>query len=505
MRPSLLIVSPTPECLCLAAAIRSLWTDFRIAGAQIIGDVLHDWADATPRGDVIVMVEHVNDPGAVNRVLKSLSNAQVHVTWFTEGDSPSVVKSCMGVNGVKLYSNRPLRDQIAEFSRVASPILDPLQDVNLNAYLRYKINRFFMKGMDEEELIPAVEKLASVRNGHFDLMARARKDAESVERFRQTDFPYIEGFSAPLAEMKRRIMQVAPTDLSVLIIGETGTGKEVIAAYLHEFNGRRQRPIVSINCAGLEETFLRSELFGHVKGAFTGATTDREGLAKKADGGTLFLDELADMPLTVQADLLRFLQSRDFRPLGSNKTEHSDVRFVAAAQPALYEKMKRGEFRDDLYFRVAEVEITAPPLREVPEDIPRIIRHTLYSLREKDPNNPIFDRIDLVRDYFREGADILDRHTWPGNVRELSRYVKRKLHFDDDVLREIRDGAGKMEFGKETYPIFKPILSARDIEPADDIKKRYVQHVWAHRGDQTQQEVAKALGLSVNTLKGLVK
>ena len=228
-------------------------------------------------------------------------------------------------------------------------------------------------------------------------------------------------------------------------------------------------------------------------------------MAKQADGGTLFLDELADMPLTVQADLLRFLQSREFRPLGSNKVEYSDVRFIAAAQPVLHEKIKRGEFRDDLYFRVAEVEITAPPLREVPDDIPRIIRHLLYSLREKQPNNPIFERIESVRDYFRQGEEILLRHTWPGNVRELFICVKRKLHLDDDVLKEIQDGRSKFSTEKDRYPVFQPILSAKDIQPARENTRRYVQHVWQQKGDLTQQQVAQALDLSVNTLKGMVR
>ena len=189
-------------------------------------------------------------------------------------------------------------------------------DSDLSNFLRYKISLFFMRVMDAEPLREAADFLSSRLDKPFRLEALSEEDRVSVSAFWDAEFPFIEGRSATITALKERILKVAPSEMSVLVVGETGTGKEAVAYYLHEFSRRRGRPFVALNCAGLEETFLRSELFGHKSGAFTGAISDKRGLAKVADGGTLFLDEVGEMSLPIQADLLRFLQTRRVRRLG---------------------------------------------------------------------------------------------------------------------------------------------------------------------------------------------
>jgi DNA-binding NtrC family response regulator len=222
---------------------------------------------------------------------------------------------------------------------------------------------------------------------------------------------------------------------------------------------------------------------------------------EQAGGGTLFFDELGDMPLSVQADLLRFLQTRRFRPLGSDEEVQADVRLVAAAQPCLHEKIEKGEFRADLYFRIAEVELTTPRLAEVPEDIIRIVRNIVYRCREGGKLEDS-DRIRETIDYFSRGQAILQACPWPGNVRELARHIRRRLFLGDDVIPEIARIRPSVSADRDGhYPIFRPIRRAEDIAPLGEIVTHYVRHVWAHRGQLTQQEVATRLDLSVNTLK----
>jgi two-component system response regulator PilR (NtrC family) len=288
-----------------------------------------------------------------------------------------------------------------------------------------------MQVMDPAPLVETVDLLHSACSGKpFRLAQLPLAERASVEHFRDADFPYLEGQTTPIKTLKRRIFQVAPTNLSVLILGETGTGKECVAFYLHELSLRRAKPFVALNCAGLDENLLRSELFGHYRGAFTGAISDKKGLVEAAEGGTLFLDEIGDMPFSIQADLLRFLQTRRFRPVGGTEEKRADLRIVAATQPGLAQRNAINGLRTDLYYRIAEVTLETPPLRKVPEDIRRVIRHIVYRHRLPDT------QCEKALAYFGKGTEALERYSWPGNARELNSLVKRYLLLKDDVIRK---------------------------------------------------------------------
>jgi formate hydrogenlyase transcriptional activator len=212
---------------------------------------------------------------------------------------------------------------------------------------------------------------------------------------------------------------VAPTDSSVLILGETGTGKELVARATHRLSGRSEKPFVKLNCAAIPLGLLESELFGHEKGAFTGAIAQKTGRFELANKGTLFLDEVGDIPLELQAKLLRVLQEQEFERLGSNRTHKVDVRLVAATHRDLAAMVKQGTFREDLYYRLRVFPIHVPTLRQRTEDIPKLVWHfTALSARRMNK------KIDEIPP---ETMDALVRYRWPGNVRELQNFIERAV------------------------------------------------------------------------------
>jgi sigma-54 specific flagellar transcriptional regulator A len=222
------------------------------------------------------------------------------------------------------------------------------------------------------------------------------------------------GHSRNLKDAAKRIQQVAPTDISVLITGPSGTGKELVARALHSNSPRRDSEFVSINCASIPESLLESELFGHEKGAFTGADASRPGLFAQANKGTLFLDEIGEMDVNLQAKLLRAIETKSFMPLGSRKTTKVDVRIVAATNRNLQQLVQEGRFRADLYYRIGVIDIALKRLAERTEDILAIIAHYL----EQAQSNVSFSS---------EGTDLLLRYSWPGNVRELTNFLQRLM------------------------------------------------------------------------------
>ena len=233
------------------------------------------------------------------------------------------------------------------------------------------------------------------------------------------NFEEIIGQSSALKRVLHQVETVAPTDSAVLICGETGTGKELIARAIHELSGRRGRTFVRLNCAAIPTGLLESELFGHERGAFTGAITQRVGRFELADGGTLFLDEVGDIPLELQPKLLRVLQEQEFERLGSTRTKRVDVRLVAATNRDLEEMVAAGTFRNDLYYRLNVFPITIPPLRERPEDIPLLVRYFVQKFARR-MSKPI-ETIPA------DTMTVLSRYGWPGNVRELENAVERAV------------------------------------------------------------------------------
>ena len=236
----------------------------------------------------------------------------------------------------------------------------------------------------------------------------------TIEGFQQK-FGII-GKSKEIKDLVDITMQVAQSDISVLIYGESGTGKEVFARALHGYSQRAENPLISVNCGAIPEGILESELFGHKKGSFTGASETRKGYFEMADSGTLFLDEIAEMPITTQVKLLRAIETKEFLKVGGESVTRVDVRFIAATNKDLQIEVESKRFREDLYFRLKAVTLYIPPLRKRRADIPELIRHFLKSFAEQN-NTPPFSITD-------DAYDLLMNYSWPGNIRELKNCIE---------------------------------------------------------------------------------
>ena len=231
--------------------------------------------------------------------------------------------------------------------------------------------------------------------------------------------PTIVGASSGLRRLLTQAAQVASSDATVLIQGESGTGKDLVARTIHAASRRARGPFVAINCGAIPDELLESELFGHTKGSFTGATSDREGRFARADGGTIFLDEVGDMSLRFQVKLLRVLESGDFQPVGSSKSQHANVRVIAATNRDLREAVHRQSFREDLYYRLNVIPLVVPPLRERAEDIPALVAHFVEKFRDHSGQ--------LAKGISSKAVDALCHYGWPGNIRELENMVERLM------------------------------------------------------------------------------
>ena len=262
---------------------------------------------------------------------------------------------------------------------------------------------------------------------------------------RPRKFEQLIGSSPALEAVLEAVKRVAPTTSTVLIQGETGTGKELIARAIHNISSRYGRPFIKLNCAAIPLDLLESELFGHEKGAFTGAIAQKLGRFELADKGTLFLDEVGDIPLSLQPKLLRILQEQEFERLGSGRTHQVDVRLVAATHRDLAEMVKNGQFRSDLYFRLNVFPVVLPPLRERREDIPALVEHFAEILGRR-VGRPI-ERIP------REAMLALCSYDWPGNIRELQNLIERAVILSEDgILPNPFSIAGKLYTSANTSP-----------------------------------------------------
>jgi formate hydrogenlyase transcriptional activator len=299
------------------------------------------------------------------------------------------------------------------------------------------------------------------------------------------------GDSPALRRVREQIAQVAPTDSTVLVQGETGTGKELVARALHEQSARRERPLIKLNCAALPRELVESELFGHEKGAFTGAVQQRRGRFELADGGTLFLDEVGELSLEAQAKLLRVLQEREFERVGGSRSLRVDVRVVAATNRDLQGEVAAARFRADLYFRLAVFPIVIPPLRDRRDDIPRLLEHFVARTARR-----LGRAVDGVSPAFLERAR---DHDWPGNVRELENLVERALIMWRGGALDGADLFASPATGAHPEPVAEASL--------DDVERSHIVRVlegtsWKIEGDQG---AARKLGLNPSTLRGRMR
>jgi transcriptional regulator with GAF, ATPase, and Fis domain len=299
------------------------------------------------------------------------------------------------------------------------------------------------------------------------------------------NFDEIVGRSDAIKYALFKIEQVAPTDATVLILGETGTGKELVARAIHSASPRKDRPLVKVNCAALSATLIESELFGHDKGAFTGASTRKVGRFELADGATIFLDEIGELPLELQGKLLRVIQEGEFERLGNSKTIKADVRIIAATNRNLQTEVREGRFREDLWYRLNVFPITVPPLRQRAEDIPLLVEHFVKGLSKK-----LGREITSVSPATMKA---LRDHSWPGNIRELANVVERAVINARGTVLSVSDRF-------EIRPAEESRANSKSLE---EVERDYILSTLDKTGWRIEGPggAAKILGLNPSTLR----
>ncbi len=345
-------------------------------------------------------------------------------------------------------------------------------------YLQKPVN------LDEVELL--VKRAADQRR----LISENRELRKQLEE--RFSFSEIVSQSREMEEVLNTAGRVAKTNATVLVGGESGTGKELFARAIHFSSLRKEKPFVVVNCAALPETLIESELFGHEKGAFTGADRQRIGRFEEADGGTLFIDEIGDIPAHIQVKLLRVLQSGELQRVGGNETLQVDVRIIAATNRNLEEMMWEGSFREDLYYRLNVVTIVIPPLRNRKSDIPLLIGHFLRKHAQR--HNAV------VREVSREAVDLLVKYDFPGNVRELQHLIERAVILGDDNLITTDDLPANVRHLRSEQNIPREIRTELLNEQLESFEQAIILATLQKTGGN-QRQAAKLLGISERNLR----
>ena len=381
------------------------------------------------------------------------------------------------MDGITLLEKISVRETFKPFVILITAFGDideALKLINKGAY------DYIVKPFKMEQL------LISVRKAGRELALRQKiHELERITRSRQNLHELI-GQSPSMRNLFHFIKKIADSQGNILLEGETGTGKEVIAKTIHQTSKRKDKPFIPVNCAAIPEGLLESELFGHVKGAFTDATSDKKGLFTEADEGTILLDEIGEMPMPIQAKLLRALQDRQVKPVGSNKTVSFDARVIAATNKNLMEEVDAGRFREDLYYRLNIFKMQIPPLRERREDIPLLIREFL-SRHQRSGAKPEVSK-EVMRFFF-------DYH-WPGNIRELENVIERCVFLAEGGEINLRDLPEEMLAASKVQEQF----AFTQIKPLADLEMEYIKHVLV-TCDGNKQKAAELLGVNRKTIR----
>ncbi|WP_347218444.1 sigma-54 dependent transcriptional regulator [Chryseobacterium sp.] len=403
--------------------------------------------------------------------VKEASTARSAMTMLEQYDFDVVLSDvrlpdAFGVDLVKSIKTKYPQQEIILMTAFGN-ITDAVQAMKNGAY------DYLVKGDDNEKIIPLVYKaLEKVK----DNKTRVVQPSALGKGFGQ-----IIGISPPILHAKKLAEKVALTDAAVLLTGETGTGKEVFANAIHEGSERKKNNFVAINCSAFSKEILESELFGHKQGAFTGAIKDKKGLIEEANGGTLFLDEIGEMPIELQAKLLRVLETGEFIKMGETKVSKSDFRLIAATNRNLEEEIRQGNFREDLYFRLNVFEITLPALRERKEDLKMLAKNfiDLFS------NKLHLSSIQVNPDYYK----MLEKNDWKGNIRELRNAVERSLILMNDNILDA-----------ESLPHY----SEKPVQESDSLSMRSLEKIHIQKVLQytkgNKAEAARLLEIGIATL-----
>ncbi len=339
---------------------------------------------------------------------------------------------------------------------------------------------YIEKPWDDDKLLAAVRTQIELRRA----LRRNQRLQEANARLQRGATPPFVGAALSIVEIRQTIERIAPSDASVLITGEHGTGKEVVAAWVHAHSDRHGKPLVTMNAGGLAEGIAESELFGHVKGAFTDARVDRIGCFEMADEGTLFLDEIANMPMRLQAKLLRVLQTGEMARVGSSRVRYVNVRVITATNADLHAEIAAGRFREDLLYRLNTVVIHLPPLRDRRSDIPALAAHFLaiYAARYRK----------AITGFDADAAALLQAHEWPGNVRELAHSIERAVLMADPAATTI----AARHLSLRSRAAAEPAAEDLSLEAAERV---FIERVLArHSGDV--RLAAEQLGMSRSAL-----
>jgi len=331
--------------------------------------------------------------------------------------------------------------------------------------------------------------LVTVRNAmdHGQLEVKNRRMRQTIHEQSTGDLPPIIGESEAIEEVKDTIERVAPTEARVLISGENGTGKELVAKWIHHRSGRSDEPMVEVNCAAIPSDLIESELFGHEKGAFTGATQQRIGKFEQAHEGTLFLDEIGDMSLSAQAKVLRVLEENEIERVGGERTIQVNVRVLAATNKDLMDEIENGQFREDLYHRIGVIFVDLPPLRRRREDIPLLTRHGAERLARRNGLSP--------KTFTDDALDRLKRYEWRGNVRELYNVIERLLILVDGVEVDASDVEQFIRPEGEGAPSQELVSAYDDFTTArDQFEKRFIEYK-LHEHNWNVSQTAETIGI----------
>jgi two-component system nitrogen regulation response regulator GlnG len=447
--------------------------------------------------------------GRQGHVVRTTGNAATLWQWVKEGEGDLVITDVVmpDENGLDLIPRiKKLRPHLRILVMSAqNTLLTAVKATERGAF------EYLPKPFDLRELISVVDRALSEPS---DTAAKARLAADEGEE----RLPLI-GRSQAMQEIYRVLARLMPTDLTVMIYGESGTGKELAARALHDYGKRRRGTFVAVNMAAIPRELIESELFGHEKGAFTGATMRSSGRFEQAAGGTLFLDEIGDMPLEAQTRLLRVLQEGEYTTVGGRTPIRADVRIIAATHRDLRQMVRQGLFREDLYYRLSVVPIRLPPLRERSEDIPELVRHFFAEVQDEGLSAKALDG---------EAMDALKAYPWPGNVRELENLVRRLavLYSQETIDREVIDrelSEGKAAEravaapaeslgGAVEHHLRSYFAAHEDGLPASGLYDRILREIErplielslsATRGNQIR--AAKLLGLNRNTLRKKIR
>jgi len=446
-------------------------------------------AEASGRGAVLVVDDHAAARASVADVLRrcgyvvgECSSGAEALQAVDKADYDCIITDLKmpGMSGLELiahFERRRLRARIIMVTAYAS-VSSAVAAMRMGAF------DYIEKPFDLEQL----EKLTAEAVRHARLLqdGGAKQDGKSVAL---VEPPVMIGHSRPMIELRAKIEQVAATSETVLITGESGTGKELVAKWIHAGGPRRYGPFVSVNCPALAPHLMESELFGHERGAYTGADSARAGRFETADGGTLLLDEVTEIGLPLQAKLLRVLQEKAFERVGSSETRCVDVRVIAATNRDLNREVADGTFRADLYYRLAVLPIDVPPLRERKEDLPELIAYFRSRCRERLGRE--------VPEIEQSALEVLAEHDWPGNVRELENLVTR-LCVMENTPRISADRLRKwLPAESQSQPGLLPEIPVGTTIP--EMERQLIERTLEQFGGH-RSKAAKALGIGVRTL-----